>query len=297
MLSPKQSPFVLKIDKSTSASALTALLYKNHLIQHPKLYLMFIKINGWAPKLKAGYYQVEKNDSAMHLLNKIVDGDVITSTFSIIEGTNQKQVSQRLAMAPYLLYQENDWRTIKGKYASAEGLLLADSYEYEAGSDAKILLQKAHDNLESYLNFSWANRSPNLPYQSPYQLLIAASIIEKESARSDERRLISGIIVNRLRKNMLLQMDPTVIYALDSEYKGSLSHADLKINSPFNTYLHRGLPPSPIAMVGKEAIDAAAHPAQTNYLYFVAKGDGSHYFSVNYEQQKEAIMRFIRKKP
>ena len=136
---------------------------------------------------------------------------------------------------------------------------------------------------------------PGLPYQTAYEMLIAASIIEKETAIPKERRLIAGIIINRLRKHMPLQMDPTVIYALGSQYHGTLRREDLQIDSPFNSYLHRGLPPTPIAMVDKDAIDAAAHPEPTDYLYFVATGNGSHHFSVNYEEQKQAIQYYLRK--
>ena len=123
-------------------------------------------------------------------------------------------------------------------------------------------------------------------------MLIAASIIEKETAVPQERKLISGVVINRLNKHMPLQMDPTVIYAMGDTYKGSLTHEDLSINSPYNTYQNRGLPPTPIAMVGKEAIDAAAHPQLSNYLYFMARGDGTHQFSQTYEEQKQAINQY-----
>lgn len=183
----------------------------------------------------------------------------------------------------------------KKNYPSAEGLLLADTYQYQGGSSSKALLEQAHRNLLNYLNISWTNRAANLPYKTPYELLIAASIIEKETAIAQERKLISGVMVNRLKKKMPLQMDPTVIYGLGNQYTGKLTHNDLLIESPYNSYLNRGLPPTPIAMVGKEAIDAAAHPQLSNYLYFVAKGDGTHQFSETYEQQKQAINQYRRK--
>ena len=134
-----------------------------------------------------------------------------------------------------------------------------------------------------------------MPYQSPYELLIAASIIEKESALPAERRLISGVIVNRLHKHMPLQMDPTVIYALGPSYKGSLSHEQLSIDSPYNTYQYRGLPPTPIAAVSRDALNAARDPDTQGYLYFVAKGDGSHAFSLNYLAHRQAIQRYRSK--
>ena len=215
--------------------------------------------------------------------------------FRIIEGTTQAQVSTNLEHAVYLTYHENDWQAIAATFPSAEGLLLADTYLYDAGSQSSDLLQRAHKNLQQFLASSWQQRSSDLPYKTSYELLIAASILEKEAAKPREKRLIAGVIVNRLRKNMPLQMDPTVIYALGTHYTGKLSRDDLHIDSPYNTYRYRGLPPTPIAMVGKDAIDAAAHPEPTDYLYFVARGDGTHYFSVTYEQQKQAISRYIRK--
>jgi UPF0755 protein len=201
-------------------------------------------------------------------------------------------VSDNLRQAPYLAYSQTDWSKIKGNYLSAEGLLLADTYHYDAGSMSNKILELANKNLNNYLNNSWLQRSKDLPYKSSYELLIVASIIEKESSIPAERRLISGVIINRLQKSMPLQMDPTVIYALGINYKGKLTKENLHIDSPYNTYLNRGLPPTPISMVGKDAIDAAAHPTFSNYLYFVARGDGSHDFSVNYEEQLQAVSRY-----
>ena len=286
----------LVLDKATSASSFVDHLYARDLIHHKRLFLALIRVQGLTLKLKAGVYQIRPAESAQQLLQRVVAGDVITQAFSIIEGTTKNQVSLKLKSAPYLIDDDNAWASITRTYSSAEGLLLADTYFYDAGSHSKALLEHAHKQLQHYLESSWAQRSPNLPYKSAYELLIAASILEKEASIPEERRLIGGIICNRLRKHMFLQMDPTVIYALGSDYKGTLSKADLHKDSPYNTYLYKGLPPTPIAMVGKEAIDAAAHPASTDYLYFVARGDGSHYFSVNYDEQKQAIKRYLGKK-
>ena len=161
---------------------------------------------------------------------------------------------------------------------------------------------QANKNLQNYIETLWANRNPVVPYKNAYELLIAASIIEKEASLPLERKIISGIIVNRLKLRMPLQMDPTVIYAVANEKRlkqlsteGSappLTREDLKIKSPYNTYTNRGLPPTPIAMVGKESLEAAAHPEENSYLYFYAKGDGSHQFSKTYKEQQQAIHQF-----
>ncbi|WP_019216953.1 endolytic transglycosylase MltG [Legionella tunisiensis] len=295
MVSSASAPITITIDKNSSASGFVRALKSKQLIQSDRLFLLLIRVQGLSHHIKAGIYQIKYGESAQQLLKRVVAGDVLVEAFTIIEGTTLSQVKANLATAQYLKYNVNDWQLITGPHPNSEGLLLADTYHYNAGSDAKHLLQLANQNLVQYLNDSWLNRDPGLPYKSPYELLIAASILEKEAALASERKIISGVIVNRLKKFMPLQMDPTVIYALGNNYNGKLGHHDLDIDSPYNTYRYRGLPPTPIAMVGKEAIDAAAHPLITNYLYFVAKGDGSHYFSATYEEQKEAVARYQSK--
>jgi UPF0755 protein len=288
-------PITIIVDRNVTVSSFVQMLASKQLIKSPGLDLLLIRYQGWARHLKAGIYQLKPGETAQQFLHKIESGQVMIKSFQIIEGSNLRKVDANLKIAPYLHYQDKDWEAIKADYKSAEGLLLADTYNYNAGSEAKPLLRLAHQKLQEYLAASWQNRSPGLPYNSPYELLIAASILEKETSLAQERKIIAGVIVNRINKKMPLQMDPTVIYALGENYKGKLSHEDMSVNSLYNTYIHRGLPPTPIAMVGKEAIDAAAHPQPSNYLYFVAKGDGSHQFSATYEQQKEAISRYQKR--
>lgn len=292
MVIGEQKPVIVNIDKSMSAYSFARMLKDKHLIQSERLFLMFIRMQGLSHQLKAGLYQIHAGESVQQFLHRVVDGDVLRQSFSIIEGTTQAQISAGLERAPNLIYHAADWQAIATGFPSAEGLLLADTYNYNAGSQSKNLLELAHANLQQYLQRSWQQRIAGLPYKTPYEMLIAASILEKEASIPREKRLIAGVIINRLRKNMPLQMDPTVIYALGSQYKGKLTREDLHVDSPYNSYRYRGLPPTPIAMVGKDAIDAAAHPELTEYLYFVAVGDGSHYFSVTYEQQKQAVARY-----
>lgn len=284
---------VVRLDKSTSATSFAHALKAQNLIQSEKLFLALVRTQGLSQRLKAGIYQVKPGETCLQFLNRVAAGDVIIESFRIIEGTTQRQISANLAQAPYLNYQDSDWSVVSP--TNADGLLLADTYHYNAGSDSKDLLSRAHANLQQYLEYSWQNRTPGLPYKSSNELLIVASILEKEAALPVEKRLIAGVIVNRLNKHMPLQMDPTVIYALGTDYNGKLTHENMQVDSPYNSYRYRGLPPTPIAMVGKDAIDAAAHPKLTNYLYFVARGDGSHEFSVTYDQQKQAIARYLRK--
>lgn len=294
MIMGKNDVITLKIDRDTSASSFVHLLEAKHLIQSGPLFLAFIRLQGLSHQLKAGVYQMTFGESPEQFLHRVATGDVLKESFCIVEGTTQAQVSKNLEKAEFLTYNVNDWLAISGTFKSAEGLLLADTYHYNAGSQSKNVLMLAHTHLQAFLEHAWQQRTPGLPYKNSYELLIAASILEKEAAIPKEKRLISGIIMNRLRKNMPLQMDPTVIYALGSRYNGQLTREDLHIDSPYNSYRYRGLPPTPIAMVGKDAIDAAAHPEITDYLYFVATGDGHHYFSVTYDQQKEAVARYRR---
>lgn len=295
MMENRQNPVIIELDKYASATALVSALKEKNLIRGTRFFLLWIRMQGLARQLKAGLYQVMPGESAQHFLQRVAAGDVLVETFRIIEGTTQYQVAKNLQKSPYLTHSTDVWGKIAGAHASAEGLLLADTYRYNAGSDSFQLLTQAHQSLERVLQDSWLQRSQGLPYSSAYELLIAASIIEKEAAIASEKRLISGVIVNRLRKKMRLQMDPTVIYALGPEYEGPLKRRELRIDSPYNTYRYHGLPPTPIAMVGQDAIEAAAHPIFTDYLYYVAKGDGSHQFSVDYEQQKQAVEKYISK--
>jgi UPF0755 protein len=286
------TPVMIHLDKSTSAWQFTHLLKERGFIHSTKLFLLMIRLKGVAHQLKAGMYQIKPGETPLQLLDRVVSGDVVMQHFLVVAGTTQYSISERLLHTSDLDYHPEDWLSIQDHHQNAEGLLLADTYQYPWGARSITLLNMAHKHLLDYLNTSWMNRSADLPYHNAYELLIAASIIEKETAAPKERALISGVMVNRLKKNMPLQMDPTVIYGLGAQYTGKLSHQDMAIESPYNSYRYRGLPPTPIAMVGKESIDAAAHPASSAYLYFVAKGDGTHQFSETYEQQKQAISRY-----
>ncbi len=288
-------PAIIQIGRATSAHEFVHYLKKNKYLDSSFLFLLTIRLEGLTHQLKAGIYQIKPGESAVQLLHRVVAGDVLTHPFTIIAGTTQFKVAQDLMQTAHLEYHPEDWTLIQQDHRNAEGLLLAETYQYPAGSTSKSLLEQAHRALIAFLNQSWNQRSPNLPYKTPYDLLIAASIIEKESALPQERKLIAGVLVNRLKKGMPLQMDPTVIYALESAYKGKLSHNDLQVDSPYNSYKYRGLPPTPIAMVGKEAILAASLPQASKFLYFVAKGDGSHQFSETYIQQRQAINQYQHK--
>jgi UPF0755 protein len=172
-----------------------------------------------------------------------------------------------------------------------EGMFMPETFHYARGDVDLVILKRAHDLLVLKLNEAWQNHPANLPYQDAYQVLIAASLIEKEAYLAKEQPIISGVLVNRLAKNMLLQFDPTVIYGLGDNYRGKIYKSDLTTDTPYNTYVHKGLPPTPIAMPGMSAIQAAMHPAAHNYLYFVATGNGSHEFTTNLQDHYAAVSK------
>ena len=287
---------IIRVEKSTTAQALVRTMYAQGWVGSVRLWTYLIREEGLSAKLRSGIYQVQVGESAQNLLHRIVAGDVLRKSFMIRPGTTVSQISKDLQMAPYLDYKASDWSELDGQHSAPEGLLLADTYVYDAGSSAQALLRRAHKQLDNVLTQAWQNRNPALPYKNPYELLVAASILEKEAALPAERRLISGVIMNRLKIHMVLQMDPTVIYALGDEYAGKLTHQQMTVDSPYNTYRYKGLPPTPIAMVSMDAIDAASHPEISAYLYFVAKGDGTHVFHTKYAEHLEAIRQYMRKK-
>lgn len=287
---PVSEQSILRVYPAMSSDVLVTMLSQRHWVQYPSLLKMYIRFRGWSSQLKVGIYQHHQHETSWHFLQRIVSGDVLKQSFCIVDGMNQWQVMARLKQAPYLI----DDGVSTFDHTSLEGLLFADTYIYDAGSGTQALLKRAHARLEQSLQAAWLGRDPRIPYQTPYDLLIAASILEKETRLPKERRLISGVIINRLKQGMRLQMDPTVIYAFGALAHTPLTHADLSVVSPFNSYKHAGLPPTPIAMVGQDALDAAAHPTWSNYLYFVAKGDGTHQFSTTYAQQRQAIADALR---
>ncbi|MNZ91396.1 putative aminodeoxychorismate lyase [compost metagenome] len=177
-----------------------------------------------------------------------------------------------------------------------EGRFFPDTYRYVRGMRDIDLLRQAHERLESVLDEEWRQRAEDLPYREPYQALIMASLVEKETGAAEERDEIAGVFVRRLRAGMLLQTDPTVIYGLGERYAGNLTRAHLREPTPYNTYVHAGLPPTPIAMVGREAIHAALHPAAGDSLYFVARGDGTHVFSRSLDEHNRAVREFQLKR-
>lgn len=270
-------------------------LQRHNILQHPRRLIFLAKLLHRDKKIQAGEYQFAAGITPFKLLKKITEGDVIYYKITFVEGTTFSQWLRLLNTYPQL---NHDTLTMSKNAVldrlgiiekSAEGLLYPATYYFRKGNSDLDVLMKAKQRMDKLIQHEWENRTADLPYPTAYQALIAASLIEKETADNEERPIIAGILVNRLQKNMLLQFDPSVIYGLAEQYQAPLTRENLKMDSVYNTYLHKGLPPTPIAMPSIQSIRAALHPTKTDYLYFVAEGNGKHVFSTSLDQHTIAV--------
>ncbi len=257
-----------------------------------------IRVLGRAPSIKAGTYSINSGLSAYDLINKLSSGDTTQTSITFIEGWTFAEMRAALDAHEEIRHMtmaysdEQILAEIGAKETQPEGLFFPDTYFFSRFSSDKEILQNAYQNMQRKLNAAWANRVQGLPYATPYQALIMASIVEKETGRASERPLIAGVFINRLKLGMRLQTDPTVIYGLGMAFDGNLRKKDLLQDSAYNTYTRAGLPPTPIAMPSLAAIEAALNPAKTNAIYFVGKGDGSHAFSATLAEHNRAVYRY-----
>ena len=266
----------------------------------PLLYQWF-RWSGDARRIRAGSYEFMPGLTPQTLLQKLVDGDETLARVRLIEGWTLRQVRAALASAPALkpdsaaLSEAALMQAVGAEGSSAEGRFYPDTYTYARGSSDLAVLQRAHAAMQRRLAAAWAQRHPDLPLQAPEQALTLASIVEKETGRAADRAQIAGVFINRLRLGMPLQTDPTVIYGLGPAFDGNLRRVDLQTDTPYNTYTRTGLPPTPIAMPGRDALLAAVQPATTRALYFVARGDGSSEFSATLAEHNRAVNKFQRR--
>ena len=271
-------------------------LSRKNLLKHPFLFKVLLHLRGEARELKAGEYHFPKGTSLSGMVDRMVAGSgTIYRSFIIIPGQNFEQIRHEILDDNKLhhdIANLNDGEIMQhlgNPIVEIEGQLFPDTYYFLEGSSDLALLKRAYQVMQERLNKAWETRDANLPFQNPYQALIAASLIEREAYLNEERPIIAGVLVNRLRKDMLLQFDPTVIYGMGAHYDGSIHKKNLRADTPYNTYVHKGLPPTPIAMPSLASIIAALHPVQHDYLYFVARGDGSHQFSKTLEEHNKAV--------
>ena len=252
--------------------------------------------------IKAGSYELTERVTPLALLDMLTSGDVTQAEVRLIEGWTFAQVRAALDASPDLrhdtarLEEAQILERLKAAEGQAEGLFFPDTYLFARGSSDLAVLRRAYKAMQRHLRAEWDARDPKVPYASPYQALIMASIIEKETGRPEERDQIAGVLVNRLRIGMRLQVDPTVIYGLGSAFDGNLRKSDLLEDGPYNTYTRAGLPPTPIAMPGRAALHAALRPAPTQALYYVARGDGSSHFSRSLDEHNRAVTKYQLKR-
>ena len=261
------------------------------------------RIAGLSTSIKAGSYEFDEGIALWALLRKLSSGDTSQADVLFVEGSTFREMRAKLNGQPELLHITRDMNDadIMSRLGMAgqspEGWFFPDTYRFDKRSEDIAVLQRALAAMQKQLNTVWLSRDANLPLKSTYELLILASIVEKETGTASDRAQIAGVFINRLRKGMRLQTDPTVIYGLGERFDGNLRKADLQRDTPHNTYSRAGLPPTPICMPGLAALQAVAHPAKTDALYFVAKGDGSSQFSATLDAHNRAVNQYQRGKP
>jgi UPF0755 protein len=268
------------------------------------LFGVLARVTGKASQLKAGSYELKPGTTPRRLITQLVRGEFAQESLTIIEGWTFRQMRQAVDAAPNLKHETaklSDKELLakivpeaNGKYATPEGLFFPDTYLFAKNSSDLQIYKQAHEMMMKRLKAAWEKREPNLPYTDPYQALIMASLVEKETGQKSERAMIAGVFVNRLKTGMLLQTDPTVIYGMGEKYDGKIRKKDLETDTPYNTYTRAGLPPTPIALPGVQSLAAALTPAKTDALYFVSRGDGTSHFSVNLNEHNKAVNQYQR---
>ncbi len=293
----------IEISKGDSFKQITNKLLEQHIVFKPFWFRVITIANKTTNKLKAGEYELTSNLTLPEIIDLFVQGKTKHYAITFPEGWTFKELLAAVKNNPILEHRLNEnaseqLMTQLGITATVpEGLFFPDTYFFEKHSTDIELFKRAYHKMQQVLEQEWQNRADNLPVKTPYEALTLASIIEKETAAVTERTLISGVFSRRLETNMLLQTDPTVIYGMNDNYQGNITHNDLITATPYNTYIIKGLPPTPIAIPGLAAINAALHPDSSNNIYFVARGDGTHVFSATLEEHNLAVENFQRKKP
>ena len=299
---------LLTIERGTTGSKLAALLEQEKILEHADLLPWLLKLQPQLNKVKAGTYSLTGVKTLQDLLDMINSGKEAQFSVKFIEGKTFKEWRKNLENAPHLK------QTLQGKsdkeimalldipavakavyeWNNMDGWLYPDTYNYTPNSTDLELLKRSTTRLQKALDKAWNERDENLPLTDPYQMLILASIVEKETGIAAERPQVASVFINRLKANMKLQTDPTVIYGMGESYTGNIRKKDLETITPYNTYMIEGLPPTPIAMVSESALQAVAHPDKTDFYYFVADGSGGHKFTRNLNEHNKAVQEYLR---
>ncbi len=292
----------ITIEPKSSLRSIANQLVAQGVLSEPWRFVLLAKVLHKEQYLQAGNYTLNKNVSPYQLLLSLNHGKATQGSVTFIEGRTFAQMREKLVKNDAVkqtvtnLSESEILQLVGSSRTVAEGLFFPDTFYFDRNTSDIALLKISYDAMQAKLEKAWQSREQNLPYKNSYQALIMASIIEKETGKASERPMIAGVFINRLRLGMRLQTDPTVIYGMGAQYTGNIRKKDLLADTPYNTYTRNGLPPTPIAMPGLAAIEAALHPAQTKALYFVGKGDGSHAFSSSLDEHNRAVVRYQLKK-
>jgi len=295
-LPQQQTLFLIRSGSNIKTIAQDLTMQK--IIDDPWLFILLAKLKGVETRVRAGEYQLEAGQTPDDLLETFTKGSSVQYSFTVIEGWSFRQMLTALAQDPIIEHKLEakssteimDLIGYPGQHP--EGMFFPDTYRFPKGTSDIDFLRRAYQVMQQHLQREWDQRDTGLPLKSSYEALILASIIEKETGVGFERPMIAAVFIERLKRKMRLQTDPTIIYGLGENFDGDIRFRDLKKDTPYNTYLHAGLTPTPIALPGLDAIRAALHPAQTKALYFVSKGDGTHHFSETLEEHNAAVNRY-----
>lgn len=298
---PEQG-FAYVLQPGTSLNSVARDLGAAGVLANPRALAIYGRWHGLAGRIKAGEYRIEPGTTPITLLDQLTGGRVVQHALTVVEGWTFAQMRRAIAADERLehtltgLSSDEVMTRIGLAGVHPEGRFFADTYYFPRGTSDADFLRRAYGAMEDFLADAWTGRAAGLPLKSPEEALILASIVEKETGEAGERPRIAGVFVERLRKGMRLETDPTVIYGLGEAFDGNLRRRDLRADTPYNTYTRKGLPPTPIAIPGPDAIRAALHPQVDGALFFVAKGDGSHHFSATYEEHQQAVNRYQKRR-
>ena len=296
--SPEISPVKIEVMAGSSLSRVAIELAEAGYLPSPTLFKLWARLKGAENSIQTGEYELHSGITPAQLLDKIVRGESVQYRITLVEGWTFQQALNALWSAGNIRSSLNNSspadiaQQMSLDYENPEGLLYPDTYFYTKGTLDIELLRRANARLNTVLSEAWESRLGSLPFANSYEALTMASIIEKESARNSERGLIAGVFVGRLDLGMRLQSDPTIIYGMGNRYAGNITRADLLEETPYNTYRIDGIPPTPIALSGEASIVAALNPSASDFLYFVARGDGSHQFSRSLEEHNAAVREY-----
>lgn len=297
-LQPAQTPLQFSLKAGSSLKSAAQQMANAGVLDDPAQFVMLARLMGEAGNIKAGNYEVEKPITPLRLLRKITEGDYTQDVITVVEGWTFQQMRKALDEHAAIRHDTGGLSSaeillrLEIPDPSPEGWFFPDTYHFSRGSSDLAILRRAHRLMRATLADQWERRTPGLPLATPYEALILASIIEKETGQAPERRLIAAVFVNRLRMGMRLQTDPSVIYGLGQNFDGNLRKRDLLADTPYNTYIRAGLPPTPIALPGLAALNAALNPAQSDALYFVSRGDGTSHFSRTLGEHDRAVTKY-----